>query len=116
MACNDKIENTCGVPTYATCVNYEGTIPEFSSITDECVNMEEIVEDVYELIENLRDATDMTELDLNCLAPITDVDLKKLNQALIDEICAQKELITQMQATLATQAQQITALQNNICP
>ncbi len=51
--CN-KISHTCGERTYLICSEYEGTVNSDSSLVEEsCLNGQEVVQDIYNQLENL---------------------------------------------------------------
>lgn len=116
MSCEDKIKMRCK-KSPASCINYEAEIPEFSSIFgDECTSIEEVAEDQYFLIGEIKSEIDLTNLDEGCLELPTDNNTKKMFQYLIDTICGQAQQIQALLSVQETQAQQITALQNQQCP
>jgi hypothetical protein len=47
--CKPKIKHTCGTKVFATCVEYETELPEFSEI-DDCPTIEETTEELYTLV------------------------------------------------------------------
>lgn len=48
--------NTCGEPTFAPCVRYEKELPDFTKITKTCVNIEDTTDDIYKIIEDIKDS------------------------------------------------------------
>lgn len=51
--CNCEKINTCGSITYASCVSYEGVLPEISKYYNQCdVTVENTVEELYEFIQS----------------------------------------------------------------
>ena len=116
MSCEDKIKMRCK-KGYASCINYEAEIPEFSTLVgDECISIEEVAEDQYYLLGEIKAEIDLTELDEGCLELPTDNNTKKMFQYLIDIICGQAQQIQTLLETQETQAQQITDLENSNCP
>lgn len=70
MRCNDNYgpSSTCGHRTPAVCVRYNSDIPPYSKLNrEDCHNLEEAIEDLYELITALRHKTDMTGYDPDCI-------------------------------------------------
>lgn len=116
MSCEDKIKMRCK-KGYASCINYEAEIPEFSTLVgDECISIEEVAEDQYYLLGEIKTEIDLTELDEGCLELPTDNNTKKMFQYLIDVICGQAQQIQTLLSVQETQAQQITNLEENNCP
>ena len=70
MGCGcTKISNTCGEKLYAACVFYENDIPEYSSLTaDGCYTLEEVVEDLYLNLSEVKEEIDLEELLTNGIA------------------------------------------------
>lgn len=66
--CNNKISHTCGEKTYLICSEYEGTVNTDSSLIEEsCFNGEEVIQDIYNQLENL----DLSALGELCLSYTT---------------------------------------------
>ena len=61
--CN-RISHTCGERTYLICSEYEGSVNTDSSLIEEsCLNGQEVVQDIYNQLENL----DLSALGELCL-------------------------------------------------
>ena len=61
--CN-RISHTCGERTYLICSEYEGSVNSDSSLIEEsCLNGQEVVQDIYNQLENL----DLSALGELCL-------------------------------------------------
>jgi len=116
MSCEDKIKMRCK-KGYASCINYEAEIPEFSTLVgDECISIEEVAIDQYYLLGEIKTELDLTELDEGCLELPTDNNAKKMFQYLIDVICEQKQQIEDLLKTQGEQADLIDKLNDGICP
>ena len=101
---------------FASCVEYQGDIPSYSELYSEnCVNSQEVDEDQYVLITELRNLTNVANLDFDCLTAPTTKTINTVFQALIDTICSQQAILTAQASTIETMQEQITDLQNNIC-
>lgn len=119
MACTGaNVSNTCGIKSYAVCTFYEGTLPTFSSLLDEeCVNIQEVAEDLYGIIETMKDESNLESLRDGCITyPLGTITIVQAFQAQQDKICSLETLIQTMQSTIATMQQQIADLQENQCP
>jgi len=64
--CGNKVSNTCGERKNSACVDYEGVLPEFSEI-GECANIEETTTELYKIVGDLKEETDLSELGQLCL-------------------------------------------------
>lgn len=68
MGCHNRKKVSCGIKQYATCVYYEGCIPDFSELTNEdCVTLEDTTEDIYNHIEIIYENIDLSELGNDCI-------------------------------------------------
>jgi hypothetical protein len=116
MECGDKIKNRCK-KVYAKCVAYESEVPSFSELTGEsCLDIEQVADDLYETVGTIKEEIDLTDLTNNCLTLPGTPTVKNVIQLLINTICAQQTTIQGLQSTLTTVNQQISDLQENICP
>lgn len=94
---------TCGdTRANARCVFYDLNVPEFSNIAEEeCLTIHETTEDVYKLIEWIKQSIDLEELDPSCFETekVQDIYFKNMNRFLIkdvikelrDEVCQIKD-------------------------
>ena len=103
MTCFKKTKYTCGDTTYATCVKYEKTLPEFTKITDECYTIEETTEDLYEIVGEV-----ISEIDLSALGQCAEIDYLDENTKIIvknvllkyeEEICTLKTKVAELEST-----------------
>lgn len=115
MACGDKVNLRCGAIQYSVCIKYEGELPEYSEL-DECANLEQTTEELYSLITEIREDSDLSELEAECLTLPTDRTVKSVMQVILDKICAMQDIIDSQQEQLDIQEQQIIDLQENNCP
>lgn len=99
--CNKKISNTCGTKNYAPCIYYELELPDFSSIEDECVTIEDTTSDIYDLIKDIREQLDLSELGENCLTYTLDINNKIVVKNALLEIeekyCELEEKVTELE-------------------
>ena len=114
MGCNDKIKQRC-TKAEADCVNYNRELPSFSELTN-CISIAETTEELYNLVGEIKEKTDLTNLTYDCGTLPTDKSEKSLIQFLLNRDCAQQELIEELQAINVTMQQQIEDLQNSNCP
>lgn len=93
--CNDSTKNNCGSKVYATCVYYEGNLPEYSKLDKDCVVAEETIEELYKNQELILKSIDTSEIQEDCIDyPRTDdnkILVVDILQKLQDEICSIKE-------------------------
>ena len=114
MACYKKNKHACGTMNYDTCIKVEATLPEFSLLED-CISLDEVIEEVYTFIGEIREEIDVTTVT-SCETLPTEKTVKTLIQFLLDRDCAQQELIEEMQATIVSMQSAITLLQEGTCP
>lgn len=97
--CN-KIEQTCGTSTFATCVSYEGTPNEVSLLSDDCsISAEEALQDIYIQLEEIN----LSELGESCLTYIENEEgriiVKNVLLKFQQEICTLKDQVLALQTT-----------------
>jgi hypothetical protein len=114
MTCYKKNKHACGTKNYATCIEYQGTLPEFSVLED-CVDLEETTEELYTLIGEIKEEIYVTAVT-SCETLPVEKTVKTLIQFLLDRDCAQQEQIDSLLETIATMQEQITDLQEGTCP
>lgn len=94
--CN-KLSNTCTDTVFSTCVDYEGSLGENSNITSDCVNIENVAEDLYQITDNIIDGIDVSELG-GCIAYSQEpTSIKEVLKKYEDEICALKQQVETLQ-------------------
>lgn len=117
MACNDNIQSNCTRKNYAVCIEMDGDIPEFSSLSDDtCINLQEVADDVYQLIGGIKTDSDLSELESQCFSLPTEKTIKNFILMLMTKICTLEERIETLENSQETQDTQIADLQNDICP
>lgn len=94
--CGFTTANTCGERLFATCVYYEGVLPTFSTLAlADCYTLEEIVADVYLLLEGINDQIEVdTLLGDSCLSYTLEGGIITVRQALKTietEVCDLKD-------------------------
>ena len=73
MNCNNKIKQTCGPTTYATCVEYELNVNPNSSLTEEpCLTISETTQDIYTQLEDIDEQINLSALGQNVLLYVKD--------------------------------------------
>lgn len=95
--CNNKIKQTCGSTNYSTCIYYEGTVNEDSSLVNEtCLDLEQTTQDIYNQLDNL----DLSALGDLCLSYTTIGGKNIVKNVLLkfeEEICTLKEKVTELE-------------------
>ena len=90
--CN-KIKHTCGSIVFAGCTSYQTDLPEFSEL--ECPSIEETTEELYNLVGEIKEETDLSELGEKCLEYLLDendkIVVKNVLLKFEEEICNLKE-------------------------
>lgn len=118
MACNESTNLRCGgIKQSAACVDYQGELPVYSSL-DGCASVEQVAEELYDLITDIRDGQNLQTLAGECITYPTSGSLTVLQAltAMQNFICAQNEIITTMQTSIETLQAQVAELQANPCP
>ena len=64
---NNKIKCNCGTRQNARCVYYDGYLPKYSKLDEDCVNIEETTEELYENQEKILDSIDLVKLGKECI-------------------------------------------------
>ena len=114
--CEDKIKASCPPNSpFANCVKSEITPPEFSGLTNSCNSVDDVLGDLYEVAESIKEEIDLTTVTSECDTLPTVKTVITVIQYLVDNICTQKTQIDALIAQNATQAAEILALQSNIC-
>lgn len=116
MSCkNNQRKDSC-VKGYAICIEYNATIPDYSDLAEEpCVSIEEVGEDLYKHVTELREVTDVNKLDFGCLTAPTNPTLLNTIQLLLQEVCTLKELVASQGVDIETLKQEVLELQENPC-
>ena len=100
-SCQSSIKHTCGSTTYATCVSYESELPEFSEL--ECPSIEETTEELYNLVGEIKEQTDLSELGEKCLEYLLDendkIVVKNVLLKFEEEICELEEKVNLLETT-----------------
>ena len=90
--CN-KIKHTCGSIVFADCTSYQTELPEFSEL--ECPSIEETTEELYNLVGEIKEQTDLSELGEKCLEYLLDendkIVVKNVLLKFEEKICNLKE-------------------------
>lgn len=96
--CN-KIKHTCGSIVFAGCTSYEGILPEFSEL--ECPSIEETTEELYNLVGEIKEETDLKDLGDKCLEYVETEEGKIIVKNVLlkfeDEICLLKNRVKQLE-------------------
>jgi hypothetical protein len=99
-SCGSKIKHTCtGNLQYSTCVQYELELPSFSEL-GECVSIEETTEELYNLVGEIKEETDLSELGNECLDYVLEEGKVIVKNVLLkheQEICLLKNRVTELE-------------------
>ena len=95
---NNKIKCNCGTHQNARCVYYDGYLPNYSKLDEDCVNIEKTNEVLYENQEKILDSIDLVKLGKECIdySEFQETNILKVNEALLTiekEICNLKKNI-----------------------
>ena len=102
QSCQSKVKHTCtGSIQYALCTSYETDLPEFSEL--ECPSIEETTEELYNLVGEIKEQTDLSELGEKCLEYLLDendkIVVKNVLLKFEEEICNLKEKVNLLETT-----------------
>ena len=95
MCCNSR-KNTCaGNIVSSICTKYMGYLPKYSKLDEDCVNIEETTEELYENQEKILDSIDLVKLGKECIdySEFQENDSLKVKEAFLTfekEICELK--------------------------
>ena len=99
--CNNKINQRCE-KLYAPCMSYELEIPTFSDLYGKsCVSIEDTTKDLYEIVGEIKDEIDLSELGQLCLTYVIPTETAKVNDILLkyeSEICNLKTKLEELES------------------
>jgi len=117
MSCKDKIKYTCsGNKVYAVCTEYQGTIPIFSYLTLGCLDVEEVLEDTYHILSDIKNDIDVTSMTNDCITFTTPKTVKSVIEQMYDKICELKAKNDAQDIVIAALTTRVTNIENNNCP
>lgn len=112
---NNQRKDSC-VKGYAVCVSYEGNLPAYSGLVQQpCISIEEVGEDLYALMTDIRESVNVETLDYDCLTTPAEPKLSNVLQLLLEENCSLKGLIATQTEIIQTMQAQILELQEGSC-
>ena len=98
QSCQSSIKHTCGTKNYAACVEYQTELPEFSEL--ECPSIEETTEELYDLVGEIKEETDLSELGEKCLEYLLDendkIVVKNVLLKFEEKICELEEKVNEL--------------------
>ena len=100
QSCQSKVKHTCtGSIQYALCTVYEGVLPEFSEL--ECPSIEETTEELYNLVGEIKEETDLSELGNSCLEYVETEEGKLIVKNVLlkfeEKICELEEKVNELE-------------------
>jgi hypothetical protein len=98
MACSDDISNICVDPIKATCVDYEGALGANTKITEDCVNQNDVNEDLYAITDEIIENIDASNLGNLCITyPVGTITPKSALEQHEIEICDLQTRVTALE-------------------
>ena len=101
QSCHSKIRHTCGTKNFASCIDYQTELPEFSEL--ECPSVEETTEELYNLVGEIKEETDLSELGEKCLEYLLDENDKIIVKNVLlkfeEKICELEEKVDLLETT-----------------
>lgn len=99
--CGNKVSNTCGTRSYSACVDFEGTPNSQSELVEEtCLDQEQVTQDLYDQIGEIKDETDLSGLGELCLEYVTEdgkIIVKNVLAKFEEFICDLQTRITELE-------------------
>lgn len=115
-SCQEKIQYNCPPSTpFAKCVKTELTPPVFSGLLNSCNSVEDILENEYTLIGNIKTEIDLSGVTSSCGTLPVIKNTKTLIQYLLNRDCAQQLQINDLITRVVALETKVTALQANPC-
>jgi hypothetical protein len=103
MACNDKLSNNCGgTHMSAYCVEVLNIVlPKLSSLTSpKCLNAQETIKDIYEILKTIETSLDTTNLEKYCVSLETndsgEITQREVNVGILEKICELETLLNNL--------------------
>ena len=97
MGCNDNISNLCADPILTTCVDYEGPLGENTKITDECVNQNDVNQDLYTITDETITAIDVSSIVGDCITIPVGATIADIVGLLKNKVCELDTAVTDLQ-------------------
>lgn len=115
--CGNKIKHTCGgVYSFAVCTKYEGSVSEHSSLEEEdCLDVQEVIEDIYDITEDIYSKIDMSSLDNDCITFTEPKTVLSVITQMYQKLCELQTIVTGQQTIIVAMQEEIDNLQENIC-
>lgn len=116
MGCNNKIKQTCGTKNFATCIDYQGTVSENTTLNEtECLGVQEVIEDLYTMVDIVKEEIDFSSLENNCITFTSPKTPLSVITQMYNKICELEAIVVAQGEVVATHTEQIEALQENVC-
>lgn len=91
MSCGKyTLKDTCGPKKYAICTYFQGELPEWSDLDEDCVTLEETTQELYDHITEMGEpvpATDLIEPGCIIVDTIDKKTQKDINNLFQEKIC-----------------------------
>jgi hypothetical protein len=114
--CTTKIKELCDSKTYATCVEYQTELPEFSNLPiDECISVDESLTDLYELVGTIKEEIDVTSILNTCITFTTPKTVKSVILQMYTKLCALEDIIETQETAIADLTARIIAIEASPC-
>jgi hypothetical protein len=97
MNCNEKSSNNCVDPILATCVDYEGKLGVNTKITKACTNQKDINEDLYAILDEEINSTNVKQLTSECMVIPAGSTVAEIIVLYENEICELKSKVSTLE-------------------
>jgi len=112
-----KIKQTCGSITFSKCTKYEGTLSEHSSLSeDDCLDVEEVIEDLYSIIDGIKEEINLENLENTCITFTEPKTVSSVIEQMYNKICEMQNTLSEQADLIETLQEQVENLQEQNCP
>lgn len=118
MGCNNKVKYTCnGGINYATCIEFQGVISENTLLLDtECADVQEVIEDLYKMIDVVKEEINFTTLENNCITFTEPKTPLSVVEQMYAKICELETVINEQASDILIMKDKIEVLETTTCP
>ncbi|HSE99903.1 MAG TPA: hypothetical protein VLA48_03320 [Nitrososphaeraceae archaeon] len=113
----NKIKQTCGEIIYAKCTKYEGTLSEYSSLSeDDCLDIEQVAGDLYFIIDGIKEDVNLENLENTCITFTEPKTVSSIIEQMYNKICEMQNTLNEHSDLIETLQEQVENLQTQTCP
>lgn len=115
---SNKIKQTCsGSKVFAACTEFQGVVSSNTNLTQtECLDVQEVIEDLYSLVDTIKEEIDVTTLENTCITFTEPKTPSSVIEQMYNKICELQSTLEEKATLITTIQEQIALLQNQTCP